>query len=339
MNQEMMFRIRVIDNCLRKASQQWTRETLADACNDQAWEHLDLERNYTIVTISRDLKRMKAEPPAGFGAPIEWDTALKTYRYTDASYVLDRLPLYQEDINLLEEALGLIQSAPYFELDEGLATLADRIAERLKLKRTPAELPAVVFSHSQKVEGQQWTPLLYEAVIKKHCAVLTYQPFEELATRQIISPYLLREYNRRWFLIAYSHQHQKIRTYALDRIQHAEQYLLEPFYRQPGFNPKRYFDPVIGVSIPEDRQLEDVRIRVTPLRAKYLTTKPIHHSQKLVEQTDTHSIISIRVIPNIELERYLLSMGEEAVVQQPIWLRRQIAKRLELAANHYSTEI
>ncbi|NBC09656.1 MAG: WYL domain-containing protein [Bacteroidetes bacterium] len=338
MNQEMLFRIRVIDRCLRKASQRWTRKTLAAACNDQAWEHLDLERNYTVLTISRDLKRMKAQPPAGFGAPIEWDPTLKTYRYTDASYVLDRLPLYQEDMNLLEEALGLIQSAPYFELDKGLATLADRIAERLKLKRAPLEMPAVVFSHSEEVQGQQWIPVLYEAVIRRQAVVLNYKPFEEAATRQVVSPYVLREYNRRWFLIGFSHSYQKIRTYALDRIQHAEQYFLEPFYLQPGFNPKRYFDPVIGVSIPEDRQLEEVRLRVTPLRAKYLITKPIHHSQHVVEQTDTYCVLSIRVIPNMELKRFLLSLGEEAVVLQPSWLRQRISDRLKEAARHYAAE-
>jgi len=337
MNQEMLFRAKVIDKCLRKASRQWTRETLAAACSDQAWEHLDLERNYTIVTISRDLKRMKAEPPAGFGAPIEWDATLKTYRYTDASYVLDRLPLYQEDVNLLEEALGLIQSAPYFELNKGLATLADRIADRLKLKRTPAELPAVVFSHSEKVEGQQWISLLYDAIIRRRCIVLTYKPFEEPAARYVVSPYILREYNRRWFLIAFSHKYQKIRTYALDRIQHAEEYFLEPFYLQPGFDPKRYFDPVIGVSIPEGRQVEEVRLRVTPLRAKYLITKPIHHSQYVVEQTDTYCVLSIRVIPNIELKRFLLSLGEEAVVVQPTWLRQQVAESLRSAAKQYGT--
>lgn len=336
MNQEMMFRIRVIDSCLRKASHKWTRETLAAACNEQAWEHLDLDRDYTVLTISRDLKRMKAEPPAGFGAPIEWDATNKTYRYADASYILDRLPLYQEDIHLLEEALGLIQSAPYFELDRGLSTLADRIAERLKLKRTPAELPAVVFSHSQQVEGQQWISSLYESVIKRQCVTLQYKPFEEPAIRQVVSPYVLREYNRRWFLIGYSHKYQKIRTFALDRIQHAAQHLLEQFYLQPGFNPKRYFDPVIGVSIPEDRKLEEVRIKVTPLRAKYLTTKPIHHSQKLLEQTEAYSILSIHLIPNIELERFLLSLGEEAVVQQPSWLKQQIAERLQLAAGRYA---
>lgn len=335
MNQEMLFRIRVIDRCLRKASQKWTRETLAAACNEQAWEHLDLDRNYTVLTISRDLKRMKAEPPAGFGAPIEWDALHKTYRYADASYVLDRLPLYQEDVNILEEALGLIQSAPYFELDKGLSTLADRIAERLKLKRNPSSVPAVVFSHSDRVEGQHWIPRLYEVVIRRQCVELHYKPFEEDATRQVISPYVLREYNRRWFLIGFSHNQGKIRTYALDRIQQAEHYLLQQFYLQPGFDPGRYFEPIIGVSMPEGQKTERVLLRVTPLRAKYLSTKPLHVSQKLVEQGDGFVLFELQVIPNIELERLILSLGEEAVVLQPEWLRHRIENRLKHAATNY----
>lgn len=336
MNQEMLFRIRVIDRCLKKASQKWTRETLAEACNDQAWEHLDLERNYTVLTISRDLKRMKAEPPSGFGAPIEWDAKLKTYRYTDPDYSIHHLPLFQEDIDLLEEALGLIESAPYFDLDRGLSTLADRIAERLKLKRNRTELPAVVFSHSEKVHGQQWIPVLYEAVIRRQAVVLDYKPFEEAATRQVVSPYVLREYNRRWFVIGYSHKYEKIRTYALDRIQDADQYLLQPFYAYPGFNPLSYFKPIVGVSIPEGKGAENVKLRVTLLRAKYLATKPLHASQVLLEESGTHAVFQLRVIPNIELERQILSMGEEAQVLQPEWLADRLATRLQQAANLYS---
>ncbi|HKK78970.1 MAG TPA: WYL domain-containing protein, partial [Phaeodactylibacter sp.] len=192
-----------------------------------------------------------------------------------------------------------------------------------------------VFSHSEEVQGQQWIPVLYEAVISRQAVVLNYKPFEEAATRQVVSPYVLREYNRRWFLIGFSHSYQKIRTYALDRIQHAEQYFLEPFYMQPGFNPKRYFDPVIGVSIPEGQQPEEVHIKVTPLRAKYLTTKPIHRSQQVIEQTDAYCIFSIRVIPNMELKRFLLSLGEEAIVLEPAWLRQEVAESLRSAAKHY----
>ena len=334
----MLFRIRVIDQCLRKASQQWTRETLAAVCSERAWETMDLERNYTVLTISRDLKKMKAPKPAGFDAPIEWDSALKTYRYTDASFFLDRLPLDQQDINLLEETLGLIQSAPYFELDRGLSTLANRIAERLKLKRNQPEAPPVVFSHAQQVEGQKWIPSIYEAVIRKECLVITYQPFEEPVSRQIISPYVLREYNRRWFLIGYNHKLQKLRTLALDRIQAVDQYLLEQFYMQPGFNPRQYFDQVIGVSIPEGKAPEVISFKATNIRAKYLATKPVHPSQKIIEANKAYTVFQLKVIPNIELEQQLLSLGEEVQILQPDWLVLRIADRLQNAAKQYQNE-
>jgi hypothetical protein len=76
---------------------------------------------------------------------------------------------------------------------------------------------------------------------------------------------------------------------------------------------------------------------VTPLWAKYLTTKPIHHSQKLLEQTDAYSIFSIHVIPNIELERSLLSMREKITVLRPEWLAQKIQTRLRQAIQNYQT--
>ena len=66
-----------------------------------------------------------------------------------------------------------------------------------------------------------------------------------------------------------------------------------------------------------------------------LLTKPIHPSLRVVEETPDHTIFSLRLIPNFELETILLSLAGEAQVLQPAWLAQRIRERLEKALQEY----
>lgn len=331
----MMIRLQTIDRCLQDRRQKWTRRRLAKACNDALYEAFGLEAEYSASTIHRDLKFLKREQPAGYGAPLEWMPREGSYRYTKPGYSIHQVPLQQQDINAIEEALSLLRSVRYFQQQEGLETLAQKLSDSLHLKRQQLQEPALLFSHAQPTPGQQWVSLLYEAALHQHCLQLQYQPFEEALQSPVVSPYLLREYNRRWFLIGYSHREEKIRTYALDRIRAAEQYLLQAYYRDPAFQPQAYFRHIIGVSLPESKGVETIRLRAEQLRARYIETKPIHPSQQIIEETKQHTVFELQLIPNIEFERLLLSFGEEATVLQPRWLAERVGQRLRRAADNY----
>lgn len=327
-------RLNTIDRCLQQPGS-WTRGKLAEACNEAAYESFGWDKDYSIYTIQRDIKMLQNPPPAGYSAPLEWDASINSYRYTEPGYSIHRLPLQQQDIDTIEEALSVLRSIRYLRQQKGLEDLVNRLASSLHFKRQQLQEPALIFSHAQEAPGQEWAGPLYEAALRQHCLQITYQPFEENRQEPVVSPYLLREYNRRWFLIGFSHREGKIRTYAFDRIVDVKRYLLQPYYRDPAFHAEVYFRNIIGVSLPEGGAIETIRLRTTPLRARYIATKPIHPSQKLKEQTSEYTIFELRLIPNIELERLLLSFGEEAVVLQPQWLAQRIARRLQQGAANY----
>lgn len=328
-------RIHTIDRCLQSPGRQWTRPRLAEACNEAAFEAYGVEKRYSTSAIQRDLRFMKQPPPAGYGAPIAWDARRNTYYYREPGFSIYDVPLSRKDISAIEEALNLLRSVRYFQQEEGLEALAQKLSRSLRFKRQSLEEPALVFSHTQRAPGQQWASLIYDAALHHRCLKLAYKPFQESLRHPIVSPYLLREYNRRWFLIGYSHREHKLRTYALDRIQEAEHYLLEDYYRLPAFDPEAYFRHIIGVSLPEGQPVEKIQIRTTPLRARYIATKPIHPSQRMVEEGEEYTVFELQLIPNIELERLLLSFGEEAQVLAPGWLAERIAERLRAAADNY----
>lgn len=66
----------------------------------------------------------------------------------------------------------------------------------------------------------------------------------------------------------------------------------------------------------------------------YVITKPIHPSQKN-KNDPTGLEVKIKVIPNFELERLILSFGEQVKVISPQDFKERISQRLKSAGRLY----
>lgn len=337
-NRHAVIRYRVIDSCLRQVHRAWTAASLAEACADALTELGEDASPPSRSTISRDIKTMRRAHPLGYNAPIEWDARRNTYVYGDPDFSISNSPLREDDLQALDGVLSILRQFQYFRQVSELEALASRLQQNLWRSRRQGP-PILLFSQSKGSPAHQWLDGLYQAAEKGYCLSLSYQPFVEEGFEAIVSPYLLKEYNRRWFLIGYRHDLQQLRTFALDRIQGAERYFLETFYRMPGFHPETYFKNIIGVSIMEDAPIEEIRFRTPLLRAKYLRTKPIHSSLKVVQENSDFVEFSLHLIPNYELESWLLSFGEEIQLLQPNWLAKKITSRLQQARDQYPDKL
>ena len=65
------------------------------------------------------------------------------------------------------------------------------------------------------------------------------------------------------------------------------------------------------------------------LTGKYMENKPIHETQKHKWLNEETLEIKIKVIPNYELERLILSYGDSVKVMEPKDLRQRIKNRVE----------
>lgn len=70
----------------------------------------------------------------------------------------------------------------------------------------------------------------------------------------------------------------------------------------------------------------------------YIQTKPIHGSQKLKEKGTTHTLLTLDLIPNYELESIILSYGEGMEVTVPLSLKNKIKNRLKQNLENYKME-
>ncbi len=278
---------------------------------------------------------MRGEGP-GYGAPIVWDARERGYRYADPDFSIQPSVFSAADLERLREVRALLRQFAGLPVAAGVDGMV--VGLERALRHPSREAPAIAqFEYNPVAHGLDWLAPLYGYVREARAVQLTYQPFTEPAPyRRVVSPYLLREYNNRWFLIGYDHHESLVRTFALDRIREAEPYLLQPFYRSPAFDAAHRYRHVVGVSIPDGASPQTVRLRVAAEHAPYLRTKPLHPSQTVELETADGPVLRLFVIHNIELENCLLSYGEHVEVLEPASLRQRLRERISALYRRYS---
>jgi predicted DNA-binding transcriptional regulator YafY len=196
------------------------------------------------------------------------------------------------------------------------------------------------FEKNDLLEGIEWLDILYKAIVGQTTLNVQYQSFKARHHNEFIFyPYLLKEYRNRWFVLGMKKQGKEVLTFALDRIQKISPLPGEDFLIQNGFESHDWFSPIVGVTRNGDEGLVEVRFTASREHAPYIRTKPIHASQRVVEETATGTLFSITVIPNFELERELLGFGEGIKVLSPSSLVRRIRRHIRLMNELYRPDV
>ena len=161
-------------------------------------------------------------------------------------------------------------------------------------------------------------------------------PFEASESFEvIIHPYYLKQYNNRWFLYGYNPSNDKYDwNLALDRIKSISE-LNENYHLNNVIDWQEYFEDIVGVTKPENSQVETVVLLFKGKTCHYIESKPIHGSQKL-RRIDSNLVeVSLNVIINYELERLILSYADSVKVLKPSKLVDLIQEKSELNLNQY----
>ena len=196
----------------------------------------------------------------------------------------------------------------------------------LKLDETSEEV--VGFDENLDLEGMDNFTPLFNAIVDKQPLKLSYQSFkQDREETVIVHPYYLKQYNKRWFLIAWNDEYNFMANYAFDRIKGIENANVP--YKPTDVNFFDYFDEMIGVSKDTRTEPQTVKLWVSPEQWPYIKTKPLHGAtQRLVSFDEKGAVITIEVYLNYELEQQLLSFGEKVKVLEPAELKERIKERL-----------
>jgi predicted DNA-binding transcriptional regulator YafY len=332
-NKRAIIRYRVIDKCLRQTDRAWNWKTLAEACAMEIEKSTGMKTTLSERTIKGDLMDMRNDEALGYYAPIEYDRKEKSYYYSRRDYSITESPLNKSDSTELKGAIDLLQQFTGFKHLEGLDNIIKKL-ELLAYESTTQSERIVHLAQPTSIPGQKWLDILYNAIKNKKSLLLTYQPFGKKASAVIMSPYLLKEFDNRWYLYGFHHEKKQIRTYGLERINELK-HSLQDYIPNIDFDAESYFDNIIGITLQPNKKIKKIQFEVYNPTVNYIRTKPLHYSQIELEKTKEKSVFQIEVIPNIELESQILSYGESIKVIKPKTLSDRLKKRLTEASSNY----
>lgn len=333
LNKNALIRYKTIDKCLQNHYRKWTLNNLIEACSDALYEYEGRDVNVSKRTIQLDIQLMRSDK-LGYNAPIiVYDK--KYYKYEDESFSITNIPLNETDMNVLSETVEMLKQFKDFSLFSELGGIIHRLEDKIYTEKT--HQPAIIhLDKNENLKGLNFLDTLYQAIIKKIVLKISYQSFSARnASDFVFHPFILKEFNNRWFVVGKKNNEEKVLTLALDRIEEIDFDLLVDYTRER-FDADEFYKNTFGVTVMNDKQLLDIELKIDRNNSPYVLTKPFHHSQKVLEKFKDGSIlISIKVHHNFEIERLILGFGDSIEVVKPRILRNRIKRKLINALKSY----
>lgn len=211
-----------------------------------------------------------------------------------------------------------------YNVPEGFATYT-RMQDRVLLEEIPG--------------GKTFVDPILDALQRDVVITVDYQGYEGPHEIYNVSPYALKAYNRRWYLLGYIEEKQSVRTLALDRIIDLK-LTNKTFDRPKDFDAREYFANTIGIFVNENLPVETVRIRAYGVQMEYLRALPLHKSQEEVKtKGGEYAEFQYRLCVTPELISALLSMGEKVEVLEPERVKEEMRERIAILYNQYYKEL
>lgn len=332
-NKNALIRYKTIDKCLQNNYRQWTLDDLMEACSDALFEYEGKENNVSRRTTQLDIQLMRSEK-LGYNAPIVvYDK--KYYKYDDDEYSITNIPLTETDINVLTETVSMLKQFKDFSLFSDVSDILQRLEDKIYAEKLHTK-PVIYLDKNEGLKGLHFLDTLYQAIIKKVVIIITYQSFKSSVPQQFIyCPFILKEFNNRWFLVGRKKGNRSVSNLALDRIISIDFDFSLP-YHEENFDADTFYKDVIGVTVNEGLRADKVELWIDATNAPYVITKPLHHSQQTEQQHEDGSItVTVCIKINYEFERLLLGFGEGIKIIKPEKLQKRMIYKLQQALKNY----
>lgn len=335
-NKNALIRYKTIDKCLQNNYRQWTLDDLIEAVSEALYEYEGKENAVSKRTLQLDIQMMRSEK-LGYNAPIVvYDK--KYYKYEDEDFSITDIPLTETDINVLTETVSMLKQFKDFSLFNDVSDILQRLEDKIYAEKSHTQ-PVIHLDKNDKLKGLHFLDEIYQAIVKKVVLKITYKSFKSLEESTFaFHPFILKEFNNRWFLVGKKQKKAPVANLALDRIVSID-YDFKTTYIDEEFDADQFYKNVVGVTVNNGLKPRKIELWIDRINAPYVITKPLHSSQRLIETYEDGSIkVNLFLIENYELERLLLGFGSGLEVKQPPRLRKRMQEILQKSYERYSEE-
>ena len=275
------------------------------------------------------------------GAPVEFDREHGGYLYRqDAAqgpYELPGLWFSASELQALVVFERLLESLEPGLLAEHLKPLAGRVRELVSHRRlglSEAANRIRVLGMAARPIGEHFRTLA-GATLQRRRLALRYRARsrDEVSDREV-SPQRLVHYRDNWYLDAWCHQRNALRSFSVDRVQAAREQP-EPVRDVPETELEQHYASAYGIF--SGKANKTAVLRFTPERARWVADERWHPLQSGQFLTDGAYQLRVPYRDERELVMDILRHGAEVEVIEPNALRDAVAKQLRAALGRYAT--
>ena len=334
-NKNAQLRYQILDRCFSDFSRKYEIQDLVDKVNDALYDLYGTE--VSLRQIREDIKYMRDR--VTYDAPIkayQYDGKKCYYRYEDRNFTIFNNALSVDDMNKLQSTIDMLGKFRGAAANIWLEEVISSLEYRFGLKSNAEQL--VSFEQNDQLRGLEFLSDLIDSTINHQPLNLQYRTYNGREINVVIHPYHVKQYNNRWFLFGLEQtpNGDRIANRPLDRI---VKFSLSDvaFIPNTTIDFSTRFDDVVGVTIPEDNvPIEPIVLKFDPDRFPYVVSKPIHHSQVVLDEEQC--MIQIEVRPNNELYSRIFSFFPQVEVLEPQWLRESFCKKIGDNLKKYLSE-
>ena len=332
-NKNAAIRYQTLDKCFRDRRHRYYMEDLIDKCEEAIYYYNGVG-GVSRRQIFEDIKFMESE--TGWSVPLErkQDGRRVYYRYRDPDFTINAQPLTEDEARQLRSVIITLRRFRGLPSNAWVDEVISNLEWRFGLRGNQENM--IGFEQNPYLRGLNLLPDIIDAATSHQAVRITYRNYKNCDEEYtvVVHPWYIKQYNNRWFLMAYDAEADRISNYALDRIQNFNVEEDVAYIPNKEVDFEHYFDDVFGVTIPPS-DVEKIRVllQFSKKQYPYIVSKPLHHSQKIVDAENR--ILAVEVRPTYEFTQLILSFGFDVKVLGPEPFKQEILANLRRNLQNY----
>jgi predicted DNA-binding transcriptional regulator YafY len=293
------------------------------------------ELEISRATFHRDIEYLQSR----FNAPIIYDRRNRGYHFDPNApqFTLPGVWFTATEVESLLTINKMLSELQPDLLGAYINPIQERIGKLLERRNSTYEEVRsrirILAMANRNAEANYFELISHAVLERKRLQFMYYSRGRNEIIQRHVSPQRLVHYRDNWYLDAYDHQRNALRTFSLDAIKELK--VLEQKARN--IADKR-LNTELGSSygIFAGKNTQTAVLRFTPFRSRWVALEHWHPEQKGEMQPDGSYLLRIPYSDDRELLMDILKYGEEVEVVGPKELREKVQNKLQQAAQNYA---
>ncbi len=301
-----------------------------------SFETMRTELGVSPATLKRDIEYLRDR----HNAPIEYDRDSNGYRFTKPKsgirYELPGLWFSADEVRALLTMQHLLENLQPGLLTPHVKPLLSRFSAILGSQdHSPGEVAKrvrVLHQAARELRHEQFSVVAQATLSRRQLRIRHYNRMEDRETERVISPQRLVYYRDNWYVDAWCHLREDLRSFSVDAVRGAE-----PMADRAIEVAKHELDEYLksGYGIFAGRSIQWATLKFTPLAARWVSAQAWHSKQNAKFEADGSYVLSVPYSDDRELAMDIMKHGPDVEVLEPAALRKRIAEQHGLAAKRY----